>query len=143
MSALHGARVRVITFTNDDEGQHVESIDGVVVAVAAQPASSGFPLPPSWQCLVLVDGAAGEGALRVVDATRLAVLTAPGLVPTLSEGDASVALTEARETIKRQQLVAVKLEDEAAGLAAEVAALKKKIKKAAPAKAEPMDEGGE
>lgn len=144
MSALAGARVRATVLNSDQNSEDkFVTTEGLVVSVAANPASSGFPLPESWKCLVLFDGAApGEARLLVVDAMNLAVLQLDALHPP-APGDAAEALAQAGTTIKRQQLQLVKLEDEAAGLAAEVARLKKAAKKSAPAKTGPMDEGGE
>lgn len=129
MSALEGARVRAMVLNPDQTAEHkFLDVEGVVVSVAAGPSSSGFPLPESWKCLVLIDGAAaGEGALRVVDANNLIVLSVPALTPALTAEGAGEALTKASAKLQSQQLEIVKLEDEAAGLAAEVAALKKKL----------------
>lgn len=144
MSALEGARVRA-TVLNPDQNSEEKfiSAEGIVMSVASTPAAGGYPLPESWRCLLLCDGCApGEARLVVVDATSVAVLQLDALHPP-APGDAAEALAQAGATIKRQQLELVKLEDEAAGLAAEVARLKKAAKKAAPAKTGPMDEGGE
>ncbi len=125
MSALEGARVRAKVLV---ETEFVDA-EGVVVAVAASPAGQ-YPLPASWQCLVLFDAPApGEALLRVVDSTALAILSAPALTPNITTGDAAEALAQAGATIKRQSLQLVALENESATLAAEVASLKKKASK--------------